>query len=334
VTHPIGNRVESDRNTRLDGCRILASLGILYLHTFIAADKPRQGDFGRFAVPFFTSSAMYLLLQSHRHRPDRPFTQYLKNRFVRLYVPFLAWGLLGLLLMNLKHHFISHQSWQPLRWDFLINGASIQLWFLPFIFLAGLVLFTICRGLVSLTRGWQILAVIVLLGIAVIVGVSTSIGINDPNSAWQRFVFRAGFGLQTSPSLFIGIAIALLTPGGKVPRWIGWAGLLAVTSLSTYIRFMGRDDLLENAAGAGLLLFALGGGPLLRSPLWRRYAFLAYGIYLSQNIVLEPVRTMLNCLHVIWTTPIILAMFAVNLLITASISILLNRSRHTRWLLG
>ena len=85
---------------------------------------------------------------------------------------------------------------------------------------------------------------------------------------------------------------------------------------------------------AGLLLFALGGGPLLSSPLLRRYAFLAYGIYLSQNIVLEPVRTMMNCLHVAWTTPMILAMFAVNLLITASISILLSRSRFTRWLLG
>jgi hypothetical protein len=52
------------RNATLDAVRILAALFILWMHTWQSMQRERVGNIGRFAVPFFATSAIFLLAQS------------------------------------------------------------------------------------------------------------------------------------------------------------------------------------------------------------------------------------------------------------------------------
>jgi fucose 4-O-acetylase-like acetyltransferase len=324
----------SDRNSRLDACRIFASIAILYMHTFQSGLMPNPGEIGRFGVPFFTSSAFYLLLQAHRRKPGRPFLPFLKSRFIRLYVPFLAWGLLGLLLMDIKHHFVSHKPLAGFGWGFFLSGDSFQLWYLPFLFVGGLLFFPVCSLLVSLPLRSQFWVAWVLIAGGVALSLLPGVPIPDPQSSWVQFAETADLALKASPAILLGLAVALLVPRGVAPASIGWLGLMFTVGSMLYVVSVQRNILIENEAGTALLLFAIAGGSFPLGSLWTRFAFLAYGIYLSQNVVLEPVQTLVGRSQFKPSVTLELVVFTIVLTLTTVISLLLSRSRLTRWLLG
>src|SRR5688572_165502 len=91
-THAIA-RAEPDRIPALDFVRFLAAVAIVWLHAPELPVLERTGDpFTRWAVPFFTAVATFLLIRALLRDPRRSFPAYITSRALRLYVPFLAWS--------------------------------------------------------------------------------------------------------------------------------------------------------------------------------------------------------------------------------------------------
>ena len=59
-------------------------------------------DLGRFAVPFFVISAMVLIGESLRRKPERRFGQYASGRFLRILGPLLVWSLVYVAAIGLR----------------------------------------------------------------------------------------------------------------------------------------------------------------------------------------------------------------------------------------
>ena len=154
----------SERLPAIEAWRFAAAAGIVWLHTCAYEALPNAGNLGRFAVPFFSALAMYLLYQSIRRNPDQDFFSFATRRTRRIYLPFLAWSVIYLLAKNLKRHFVSHQPPVPPGWSFFIAGTSLQLWFLPFLLVATVIMFPVCRTALGLRLPTQqIIAAILLL---------------------------------------------------------------------------------------------------------------------------------------------------------------------------
>jgi surface polysaccharide O-acyltransferase-like enzyme len=322
------------RNALLDTCRIGASVAILWMHTWQSAHLPHLGEVGRFGVPFFTCSAFYLLMQSFLIRSDRPFLPYLKNRIVRLYLPFLAWGALGLGMMIFKHRFISHQPMDPIDLGFFLTGASFQLWYLPFLLIFSVIFFPLCKSLAKSGGTTHLLTTVILTIAAIAVALAPPVPPPQPASVFPQGIIFAALATNALPSALLGIALALMLRQDRVAAWAGITGLMITIVGCIAIEWTGRDTLLETATGIGLLLFALCGigGTIARalSP----YAFLAYGIYLSQNIVLETTQSLLTRAGVRPSNATEIGVFIFVLAGTTILSLLLRRSKTTRWMLG
>jgi surface polysaccharide O-acyltransferase-like enzyme len=324
----------SHRNARLDACRIAASLAILWMHTCQSGHLEKVGEVGRVGVPFFTMAAMYLLTTSLIRRPDRSYIAYAESRFVHLYVPFLAWGLIGMAAMCLKHRFLSHQTTAPLVFSDLLNGRSFQLWYLPFLVLASLVMFPICRVAARQSRVGQywIAAALFLIGCANAHG--SGFLLHDNGAGISQYAYFFALSWDTMPSAFWGVALGLLIRDKPVPRILGWLGLALSIACALLIGFHGRSPILESAGGAGLVCFALTGSAGRFSRYLSGYAFLAYGIYLAQGVVLETIQATLARIGAPAKLPTELGVFFVTGIICVGISLALERSKWTRWMLG
>ncbi len=321
------------RNPMLDASRLIAALAILMMHTLESAHFPRQGEVGRFATPFFIVAAIYLLTVSMRRNWDRPFLPYAWQRFIRLYVPFLGWGVLSGLAMLLKHRFVSGSPIAPLGWSDLLTGRSFQLWFLPFLFLVCLVMFWVCRWVAPAT---QPVKTAVAAG-AIVLGL-TAPYVPMPFSnelARTSYAYFTGLSWESLSPVLFGLALALLPP-----RWVPTSAWQAVIGLAFTIASMcfvvkyGRNLLLESLAGTAFMIFALANW---RSPVvvaLARFPFLIYGIYLSQGIVLETVQTALGRAHVSPSLMFEVAVFFLTACLCILLCFGLNKSSITRWLLG
>jgi len=105
--------VGRERSESLDAARFVAAIGIVWLHTYIDDFDPRLADAGRYSVPLFAMTAVYLQSRSQRWKPEGVFSRFATGRFRRLYLPFLFWTLVYYLSAKLKRMLISHQ---PLRY--------------------------------------------------------------------------------------------------------------------------------------------------------------------------------------------------------------------------
>ena len=120
------------RNATLDIARLVAAFGIVLFHS-----KAPGGQFGYAALPFFLMVMIMLAVPSAAHRP---FGSFAKDRAARLLLPWLIWsavyGIFKLANVVLHH--------KPFSDDFslsmVLTGPAIHLWFLPFAFLACLML--------------------------------------------------------------------------------------------------------------------------------------------------------------------------------------------------
>jgi surface polysaccharide O-acyltransferase-like enzyme len=232
--------VKTERNGLIDYGRFLAALGIVWFHTQAPGFRVAY-----IALPFF------LVLLS------MPSSSSVATRAKRLLLPFLTWSLVFAMLntaLSLKNQSPPFEWW---RWNMILSGTWIHLWFLPFAFLAALVSPWLRHPLASL--GAAILAAMLI----VLNGYPQSV----PFGQWA-------FG--TIPVL-VGIA------------FFSWGWRLAVTTLflSTLILFLGQPspDNITILAGTGLaLLFLSNHMPENAVSDW--CARLSLWIYLSHPLVI------------------------------------------------
>lgn len=122
----------------LDAARVLATLGVVWVHTAeIQGQPPEINTLGRFGTSFYILAAIFFTARATLLRPDQSFWVALKKRSQRLLVPYLLWcaiyAVFYFCTMYPQGHPVSAitRSWGP------FFGTAPHLWFLPFAFVAG-----------------------------------------------------------------------------------------------------------------------------------------------------------------------------------------------------
>lgn len=101
---PAGEKDQSiqDRLVGLELGRIMAVIGVVWIHS-VASDVGRLATPAvRFSVPFFAACSVFLLFRSAAAKPSPPLLLATKKRFTRIYLPFLFWAAIYVGLTNAK----------------------------------------------------------------------------------------------------------------------------------------------------------------------------------------------------------------------------------------
>jgi len=212
----------------LDVAKLGAIFAIIWLHAPESSLLQPTYSLGFFGVPFFTMAAVFLIVQSVRQRPDRSFGAYARGRVVRLYVPFLIWTALYILLIDLKHKFITHLPVPRLEPWLLLVGSTHHLWFLPYILAASLLSFAAARAVLG--RRW-------LENMTIVIGAAGGVSLvfigNPGYERWTELFGTGGFlvnrSVSATPSLLLGFGLAVLY--GRIPSRIWRNGAIAVLGL-------------------------------------------------------------------------------------------------------
>jgi fucose 4-O-acetylase-like acetyltransferase len=146
---------QSRRNPTLDAARVLAAMGLVWIHT-TQSSLSRFHILGRFGTSFFILAAIFFIFHPLGSSPRLSYGAYALKRFRRLYIPFAAWSLIYLLARDLKRILI-HEPAVTLHWSRLFAGTSMQFWFLPFIFIACLICFPLPPLFERMGRGKYLL---------------------------------------------------------------------------------------------------------------------------------------------------------------------------------
>jgi len=321
------------RNPMIDACRMVAAIAILWMHSWEAGHIGQPGEIGRFAVPFFTVAAIYLLTASMLRNRNRPFGPYLASRFNRLYIPFLAWSVLGLAAMWIKHRFIAHTAMESINPAMLLLGTSFQLWYLPFLFLTCIALFLLSKATTSLRPAPRALTAIVALAIGCAFSLMPRIIPLIGNGPAGLRMFLA-FSWDAVPSALCGYGLAILLHGRKIGEAPAFLGLVITIACMAIVTLHGRINFLETVSGVTFMIFALldRHGPLAAG--LAKYPFLIYGTYLCQGVVLEAVQTLAYRAHFKSSPPLQATVFTITAVLCIALCFALNRSKATRWMLG
>lgn len=230
----------AERNGLVDYGQFLAAIAIVWFHVQVPGARAAA-----IALPFF------LVLLS------MPNATSLSTRARQLLGPFLTWSLVFAMLntaLSVKNQLPPFDWW---RWNMVLSGTWIHLWFLPFAFLASLVSPWLRHPLASLGAALLAATLIALDGSPDTV----------PFGQWA-------FGIIP---VLVGIAFA------------SWGWRLAVTTLflSTLILFLGQPspDTVTILVGTGLAVFVFSNHmPATAISEW--CARLSLWIYLSHPLVI------------------------------------------------
>jgi peptidoglycan/LPS O-acetylase OafA/YrhL len=313
----------------------LGAIGVIWVHACHNLPTINGRTFlslGRFAVPFFTASAVYFALLALWRKPELRFSAYFRRRVVRLYLPFLAWTAVYLAMQFARQRFLHATGEFALRPYVLWNGGDYHLWFLPFILVATLAMYPVAR---LLNRAPMGVAVATSLALA-----ATSSFLRWP-AAWDReSLSTLRQGLEQLPAIFVGIAFAFGRPGGggaasQPPRplfAVAGVALLLSSMVSEYL--LGRSLLLECAAAFGCMTAC---ASHLRPTGLRwigRLGKWSFGIYLIHLLFVGALRT-LAMRHGLESTLMFVAVAtAVSFVAAAWVTSLLWKVPRMRWLVA
>jgi peptidoglycan/LPS O-acetylase OafA/YrhL len=327
----------------VDAIRFLAAAMVVWIHV------PREGwwagstSISRWAVPYFSFLAGYAVVASMRSRPDETIPQLVGRRFVRLYLPFLAWCVIYYALRGIKRG----AGGVPVTIDaILLSGPVQQLWFLPFAFIAGIAGAIGLRPVVGKPGAERTAAVVVLALSVVPCAIEAGWRLHSPAGEGATVPWRMTVNLsyQALPAFLCGLAAALWLGRGmgalRGPWWLVPLGL-AVAAGATVLAWrtqpiMVESFALENVAGIGAVLFAAGlpaSGPLARGVrAVGALGVLAYGIYLAHIIFVQGGQMAADRLGLPPSLSRDLGILMVAVVGSGVLAAILRRWRGTRWL--
>lgn len=246
----------SVRNDFLDALRLLAALAVVWIHSFDTRPAPSPQDMGRFAVPFFTVTSVWLM--ARRPTPREPagvaafaWLSFVRRRFVRLYVPFLIWNIVYTMMREAKLRLL--HTGEPTTFDvgWFTSGVAMQLWFLPFLFVAQ----SVCRAVLVLATYGESLRW--LLAVACVATVPLVVA-RPVKTETMGVTFFLGVSREAVPAALVATAVALIGLH-RLPVSAALCGAgMAVCVLATFaVAGRGRDLWLETLAGLSLATAAL-----------------------------------------------------------------------------
>lgn len=126
-----------ERLVGLDACRIFAALGVVWMHLSTPLN-PRLIS-GRFGVPYFIVVASMLAMRGTTGRTFGEFGPMIVARARRILVPFVVWSVLVAVVRLAKWRFL-HGAPVRITWlELALEGTAGAYWFLPFIFVVGVI---------------------------------------------------------------------------------------------------------------------------------------------------------------------------------------------------
>lgn len=315
----------SPRWPLLEIARWVAIYAIVWLHTVQSDMFLRTTVLTRFAVPLFVAASVFLVFQSVRHKPGRTFLEYGRQRFIRIYVPFLVWSAIYLGFKALKSASMPEmENRYPSGLAILWTGGFYHLWFMPFILGVSLAAFAVAKAVHS--HAWvRWPATLAMLAGGAAIGVTRG----TPG------VSPLGYMVDALPAALWGATLALVFDADR-PFWRNLSRFhidaVAFLACLAYLWMYNRSIFVENVAGIAALLMSL---HMPRSSLlWRLGTIpsLAYGIYLSHLLPIKIFGAIAKRQGFSVGWKLDLAIFFTSAIAATLLTWLLYRFRWTRWL--
>ncbi|MBL0927311.1 MAG: acyltransferase [Phycisphaerales bacterium] len=316
-----GQPVPPRRILGVDAGRVVASVATVWLHTVRSPELKPFGVFGKFAVPYFNFVAAMFLVESIERHPERRWRDYIRDRLLRLYVPFVVWAMVyyGLTQGNrvlggvvvpsiqsgtLRLDLVPAIDWAPFIPSFLWVGPFAHLWYLPSLTVWCAVAFLLIRAVLGKRELELGLALACCIMGVEMVSRAEPAWIASMRSSSEIWIRHSSYLMERNwarlPSFLWGMALALVIRGKpdsfRLNIWTSIAGGVLAGSCLAYTLWYGeripnqpygQHNLLENLAGFGFLVVALGPWPerLVRwaAPL----GALTFGVYLCHMMFIE-----------------------------------------------
>lgn len=322
----------TDRLALLDGVRMIAAIGIVWVHAATSPAAAALWPIGTFGVPFYTFAAVLFMTRSLTKPGGKTLGQYAASRFTRIYLPFLFWSAIYVLLGEFKTILETHRFHMPSP-VVLYAGGHAHLWFLPFLMavtILGAVMVKAIQAAPAVRRP--------LIGLLMVLGVVAAI-VPEPawvaQRPWDYDFWR--YMLRALPTVCWALALALATAmNGKLPRTnksLAFGGLILVIA-SLCVEAVFPLKVLRATAGLGCILIAL---MPLNSPGIAKFGSIgkySYGIYLSHVAFLRLMAIGYERYGVPSSLASDAAAFAVAFVGAATLSVVFSKSKWTRWMLG
>ena len=142
----------------LDLARLAAAYAIVWLHAPHLAALDGSRAIGRFAVPLFVMITILMVFESLGRNPQQRIGPYARSRFIRLYLPFMAWNGIYIAFKLIKGRLLPGEPNAYPGVEVLWAGACWHLWFLPFILVVSLLAFAVAGqyfpGRIVRRDGW------------------------------------------------------------------------------------------------------------------------------------------------------------------------------------
>jgi surface polysaccharide O-acyltransferase-like enzyme len=321
----------TERRPFFEFARLFAAVSIVWLHTMRSPEMLDSTVLGRFAVPFFTAAAVFMICESAARCRRKTLAEYTRNRFMRLYVPFLAWTVIYLAFKLFKGKLAPGQPNDFPGMEVLLSGGFYHLWFLPFVFFVSVITFAVVRN----RMGNAIAETRMALLSAMAGGL---LAVVPPPSQWIAAGTWAEYWWTALPAAFWGISIAVLVRHAgrsyQQSQLAPIAGLAIFAIATAWTWHVGRSLLAENLAGIGFLVFALAPwqGPAVRKV--ATLGTLAYGIYLSHLLIIKTCEAIAAKFAVSVCVELDLTIFVVSMFGSVLLTWLLSKARITRWLVA
>ena len=331
-----------DRNEWIDVVRLIAAAGIVFIHATRVPVLEQIDHFFRFAVPFYLFASLYFQASSARRQYDRgvlrPLPKYVTGRVRRLYLPFLAWGVIYLTARELLH-VVQHQPLFAPRLDMLWTGTEYHLWFLPFLLMTSCAAAVLMRALpLDNPR-----AVWPAIGVALAVGVLVAVA--PMPSSWNEVFDNPTYAYvqwwRALPAGCFAVAFALfaaLYPPivERVSPTVAMTGIALAFACSLSQVFNGIQLIPRALSGLGCMLATLAPWDTSGRTVSTLASFgrNSYGIYLCHILVIEVIRVGVTRVHGSPSAAIDLLTFAIGLVGALALTSALARSPKLAWLNG
>jgi len=314
--------------------RFIAVAGVIWTHACGQIKWMGSGfdfaDAGRFGSAFFTQCSVFLVMLKAFQRSDLSPSENAAGRFRRVYVPFVLWSLIYAFNIQFRHLILPDT--EAFEWDIAIlwNGSVYHLWFLPFIFIVGIILFGFAKWLLSHSR----LAIPCALALVMAGSACGAIFLHvDPDTFPRDYMFRLAWNRMPSVCWAAAFAIFYQFGGSEILRTrtllVFGAALLALSITALGIRPYWHP--FENLAGVAGLMMGLSVLNEARLDWATPLARLTYGMYLCHLLFLGLFRTVWHKLvskHDDYTFALIAATF--TLVASAIASAVLRRIKGLR----
>src|SRR5690606_16977314 len=122
----------SSRVPGLDAARVLATFGIVWVHTAeIQGQDPAINTLGRFGTSFYILAAIFFAARSHITRPSTRTWDVARSRGRRLLIPYVLWCAIYAIFYFSTMYPQGHPVSAITRYWGPFFGTAPHLWFLP-----------------------------------------------------------------------------------------------------------------------------------------------------------------------------------------------------------